>query len=175
MFPAPTRDAAVLVVPTIPAAEAMLGQPESAAGEVQRDARTRSVPVTPASTAASRLALWATPLRRAGTPALAFVGFTLFVSGLFVLVAAGSRYPWLTYLFVLGGAAALAAPLLFVTALVAASEALLGRAWANGLRPLAVEERAWRATARRGLRYGAVLWLANGAAFWLATVVAQLA
>lgn len=127
----------------------------------------------PVSRPASRAAAWLAPLRSASTAALAFVGFTLFVSGLFVLVAAGSRYPWLTYLLVLGGAAALAAPLLLVGALVSGSEALLGRAWANGLRPLALEERTRRGTAARGLRYGAVLWLANGAAFWLATAAAQ--
>ena len=121
----------------------------------------------------SRLAVWMAPIRGTATSTLALVGFALFVSGLFALVAAGTRYPLATYLVVVVGAALLALPLLAVTALVAASEAVLGRAWANGLRVLGPEERRARSTAARALRYGAVLWLANGAAFWLATVLAQ--
>lgn len=110
---------------------------------------------------------------RFATATLALVGFTWFVSGLFVLAAAGTAYPWLTYAFILASAAALSLPLLLITLLVAASEAVLGRAWANGLRRLEPRARRRRGTAARGLRYAAILWLANGAAFWFATVVAQ--
>jgi len=108
------------------------------------------------------------------TATLAVVGNTLFMSGLFVLAAAGHAYPPLTHVFILVSAFLLSLPLLGVTALVAGSEALLGRAWANGLQPLEAEGRGGRATSIRAVRYAAVLWLANGAAMWLATLVAQL-
>lgn len=73
---------------------------------------------------------------RWSTPVLAIVGGSLFVSGVFVLAAAGHAYSVATHLFILGSAIALAFPLLLVTLLVEGSEALLGRAWANGLRRL---------------------------------------
>ena len=47
------------------------------------------------------------------------------------------------------------------------------QAWANGLRPLGAPDRRGRATAARSLRYSAVLWLANGSAFWLVAVLTQ--
>lgn len=115
-----------------------------------------------------------TRLPRWSTSTMVVVGNSLFVSGLFVLAAAGHAYPWLTHLLILVGALLLSLPLLGVTALVAGSEALIGRAWANGLRPLAAEHRRARAISARALRYASVLWAANGAAMWLATVVAQL-
>ena len=124
--------------------------------------------------ATSKFVAWTAPLRAVSTSTLALVGFTVFLSGLFVLAAAGTRYPLLTYVFVLGAAALLRLPLLAVTGLVAASETLVGRAWANGLRRLTWGERTSRGTATRALRYGAVLWLANGAAFWVATLLSQL-
>lgn len=111
---------------------------------------------------------------RWSTPSMAIVGSTLFASGLFVLAAAGHTYPWQTHLFILAGAVALSLPLLLLTAIVAGSESLLGRAWANGLRRLPAGHRGWRATGDRALRYASVLWLANGAAMWLATFAAQL-
>jgi len=104
---------------------------------------------------------------------MALVGSTLFVSGLFVLAATGHAYPWLTHLFILGSAVLLSLPLLGLTALVAASEAVAGRAWANGLYRLGRPERGARATAVRALRYASVLWMANGLAMWLATILAQ--
>ena len=121
----------------------------------------------------SSAASGSTHVPRFSTPALVLVGFTLFVSGLFVLAAAGRDYPWLTYCLLLASAAVLAVPLLLVTLVVAASEALIGRAWANGLRRLDPRQRGVAGSATRALRYAAVLWLANGAALWLATVVAQ--
>jgi len=111
---------------------------------------------------------------RMSTGTLAIVGSSLFVSGLFVLAAAGHAYPWLTHLFILGSAVALSLPLLGITALVAASEAAVGRAWANGLHRLGRPERGFRATSVRAVRYASVLWIANGAAMWLATLVAQM-
>ena len=110
---------------------------------------------------------------RWSTPVLAIVGGSLFVSGVFVLAAAGHAYSVATHLFILGSAIVLAFPLLLVTLLVAGSEALLGRAWANGLRRLSPPDRRLRATSARALRYASILWLANGGAMWLATVVAQ--
>jgi len=115
-----------------------------------------------------------TGLPRWSTAALAIVGSSMFVSGLFVLAAAGHAYPWLTHLFILGSAVVLSLPLLLLTAIVAGSEALLGRAWANGLRRLEATDRRLPATSVRALRYASILWLANGAAMWLATVMAQL-
>ena len=112
-------------------------------------------------------------LPRWSTGTLAIVGSSLFVSGLFVLAAVGYAYPWLTHLFILGGALAFSLPLLAITFVVAGSEALLGRAWANGLHPLPGSERGARATSIRALRHASVLWLANGAAMWFATLVAQ--
>lgn len=108
------------------------------------------------------------------TATLAIVGGSLFLSGLFVLAAAGHAYPWLTHLFILGSAVLLSLPLLGITALVAGSEALVGRAWANGLHRLGRPERGLRATSVRALRYASVLWAANGAAMWLATLLAQM-
>lgn len=110
---------------------------------------------------------------RFSTATLTLVGFTWFVSGLFVLAAAGTTYPWLTYPLILASAAVLSVPLLLITLLVAASEAVLGRAWANGLRRLDARGRQPGGIAGRGLRYAAILWLANGAAFWFATVASQ--
>ncbi|MSQ30464.1 MAG: hypothetical protein EXR64_00325 [Dehalococcoidia bacterium] len=80
----------------------------------------------------------------------------------------------LTNLFILGAAVVLSLPLLAITVVVAGSEALLGRAWANGLHRLAGGDRRLRATSIRALRYASVLWTANGAAMWLATLLAQL-
>ncbi len=111
---------------------------------------------------------------RLSTGTLAIVGGSLFISGLFVLAAAGHAYPWLTHLFILASAVALSLPLLGITILVAGSEALVGRAWANGLHRLGQPERGLRATSVRAIRYASVLWLANGAAMWLATLVAQM-
>lgn len=113
-------------------------------------------------------------LPRWSTPTLAIVGSSMFVTGLFVLTSAGHIYPWLTYLLILGAATVFAVPLYGITLLVAGTEALLGRAWANGLRRLPVADRGLRATSIRALRYASILWLANGAAMWLATVMSQL-
>lgn len=113
-------------------------------------------------------------LPRWSTPVLAIVGGSLFLSGLFVLTAAGHAYPWATHLFILGSAAVLALPLLALTLVVAVSETLIGRAWANGLRRLGATDRAPRATAVRALRYASVLWIANGAAMWLATILGRI-
>ena len=112
-------------------------------------------------------------LPRWSTPTLGIVGSTFFVSGLFVLAAAGHAYPWATYLVILAVATGLAIPLFGITFVVAGSEALLGRAWANGLRRLGPTERRLPATSGRALRYASILWLANGAAMWFATIVAQ--
>ncbi len=111
---------------------------------------------------------------RWSTAVLAIVGASLFLSGMFVLTEAGHVYPWWTHFFILCSAAVLALPLLLVTFVVAVSEAVIGRAWANGLRRLAAADRRFRATSIRALRYASVLWLANGAAMWLATILGRL-
>ncbi len=111
---------------------------------------------------------------RVSTATMAIVGSSLFISGLFVLAAAGHAHSTLTHLFILSTAILLSLPLLALTFLVAGSEAVLGRAWANGLHRLDGPARRGRATAIRAVRYASVLWLANGAAMWLATLVAQL-
>ncbi|MDP2326846.1 MAG: hypothetical protein Q8M79_02035 [Dehalococcoidia bacterium] len=111
---------------------------------------------------------------RVPTARLAFVGFTVFVSGFFVLAAAGRTYGFGTLALVLAGAVALTLPLAAFTQLVAASEGLVGRAWGAGFRRLNAADRAPLATAERGLRYAGVLWLANGLALWFATLASQL-
>ena len=111
---------------------------------------------------------------RVPTPRLAFVGFTVFVSGFFVLAATGRTYGLGTLALILTGAVVLTLPLAAFTQLVAASEGLVGRAWGAGFRRLDAANRAPLATAERGLRYAGVLWLANGLALWFATLASQL-
>ncbi|MFA7248470.1 MAG: hypothetical protein WC273_02450 [Dehalococcoidia bacterium] len=121
----------------------------------------------PATADGSRLPRWS-------TPTLTIVGGSMFVSGLFVLAATGHAYSLPMYGFILGSAILLGLPLLLVTIVVAGSESLLGRAWANGLSRLGGADRRLRGTSVRAVRYASVLWLANGAAMWLATLLAQL-
>jgi hypothetical protein len=102
------------------------------------------------------------------------VGWTLFVSGFFVLAAAGANHASAVLVLVLGGAALVSLPIGPLTLGVEASEAPVRRAWASGLRRLAGEERRWDATAARGARYAGVLWAANGLALWLATILGRI-
>lgn len=110
---------------------------------------------------------------RIPTARLAFVGVTVFVSGFFVLAAAGREYPAATLLLILGGASVLALPLIAFTLVVSGSESAVGRAWGAGFRRLPAGERSRAATVDRALRYAGVLWLANGLALWFATLAAQ--
>ena len=102
---------------------------------------------------------------------LAFVGSTTFVSGFFLLATVRREFQVEVYALVLVGAVLVALPLLALTWMVAWSEAVTGRAWANGLRPLGDPDRTAPATGRRGLRYAGFLWLANGGALWVAALL----
>ncbi|GMU39624.1 MAG: hypothetical protein AMXMBFR23_04900 [Chloroflexota bacterium] len=110
--------------------------------------------------------------RRVTTARLAFVGVTVFVSGFFVLAAAGRDYGPATLALILAGAAVLALPLAAFTLVVAGSESTVGRAWGAGFRSLPPPERTRAATVDRALRYAGTLWLANGLALWFATLAA---
>jgi len=105
---------------------------------------------------------------------LAFVGFTIFVSGFFLLAAAGRGLPMSALAIVLGGAVLVALPLLALCIVVAWSEALVRRAWASGFRSLNIEERGRTGLMRRGLRYAGILWLANGGALWYAAIASGM-
>lgn len=108
------------------------------------------------------------------TGGLAVVGSTIFVSGFFLLAVAGRGFDVTVQLLVLGGAAVVLAPILALGAVVAWSEALVGRAWASGFRPLTRDERQGLGIAWRAMRYAGFLWLANGCALWFATLAAQV-
>lgn len=118
------------------------------------------------------------PVRRVtavATPALAMYGWSLFVSGLFVLASAGTRYPLAVYAWIAIFAAAVALPLLDLGVLAAAVERASGRAWLNGARRIEGKERGATATAARGVRYASCVWFANGLALWVATIASQFA
>jgi len=105
---------------------------------------------------------------------LAFVGFTIFVSGIFLLAAAGRGLPMSALAIVLGGAVLVALPLLALCIAVAWSEAMVRRAWASGFRRLSIEECGRTVMMWRGLRYAGVLWLANGGALWYAALASGM-
>lgn len=109
------------------------------------------------------------------TPALAVYGGALFVSGLFVLASAGTRYGLAVYGWILVFAVVVALPLLILGVLVAAAERASGRAWFSGARRIEGIERGASATAARGVRYASWVWLANGLALWVATIASQFA
>lgn len=111
---------------------------------------------------------------RLGTPRVAFIGWTLFVSGLFVLAATGAAYPVRTHLLIFAGAVLVSAPVGALMLAVAGSEALVHRAWASGFRRLDTANRGLPPTLARGLRYAGVIWAANGCALWFATVVGAI-
>ena len=107
------------------------------------------------------------------TPALAVYGGALFVSGLFVLASAGTRYSPAVYAWIAMFAVAVALPILVLGVLVAVVERASGRAWLSGARRIEASERGARTTAARGVRYASWVWLANGLALWVATVASQ--
>lgn len=111
--------------------------------------------------------------RSPATAALAAYGGTLFVSGLFVLATAGTRYAIVVYAWIALFAIAVALPLLILGVLVAVAERTTGRAWLSGARRIEAWERGTRPTAVRGVRYASWIWLANGLALWVATVASQ--
>ena len=108
------------------------------------------------------------------TGPLAFVGVTVWISGFFLLAAAGRDYTLPVYVLILAGAVAVSLPVLLLALLVAASEAMVGRAWASGFATLSDAERGVRGLASRALRYSGFLWLANGCALWFATITSQI-
>ena len=108
-----------------------------------------------------------------GTAALAVYGGALFVSGLFVLATAGTRYEPAVYVWIAVFATVVALPIGALGVLVAALEQITGRAWLSGARRLEVSERRIGRTTARGLRYASWIWLANGLALWVATVASQ--
>lgn len=108
------------------------------------------------------------------TGLLAVVGSTAFMSGFFLLAAAGQNFDPPVYLMLLGMAAAVSLPILVLALLAAGSESILGRAWASGFRPLTGHERTARSASVRAVRYAGFLWLANGVALWFAALAAQL-
>jgi hypothetical protein len=107
------------------------------------------------------------------TGRIAFVGWTGFVSGLFVLVATGGAHGAATLALTLGAAAVVALAVGTLMLAVAATEALARRAWASGFRTLDQGERTLSGVAVRGLRYAGVIWAANGAALWVATFTSR--
>ncbi|MCK9485827.1 MAG: hypothetical protein M0R73_03885 [Dehalococcoidia bacterium] len=107
------------------------------------------------------------------TAGLAIVGASVWVSGFFLLAAAGRDYGGAVLGLILAGALAVSVPILALAILITASEAVVGRAWASGFARLTSDERGWRAITSRAFRYAGFLWLANGSALWFATVVAQ--
>lgn len=113
--------------------------------------------------------------RRPATAALTVYGGALFVSGLFVLVSAGTRYGLAVYAWIVLLALAIALPIMVLGILVAAVERATHRAWLSGARLIEVSERGASATVARGVRYASWIWLANGVALWVATVASQFA
>ena len=113
--------------------------------------------------------LWPSP----PTGGLAIVGVSVWVSGFFLLAAAGRDYGLAVYALIMGGAIAVSVPVLLLAAVITASEAFVGRAWASGFALLPRSERGLQGIASRALRYAGFLWLANGSALWFATLVAQ--
>lgn len=109
------------------------------------------------------------------TSALAAYGGALFVSGLFVLASAGTRYPLAVYGWILVFASLVALPLLILGVLGAGVERLSGRAWLSGAWRIEGQSRGVAVTVTRGVRYASWIWLANGAALWVATVATQFA
>lgn len=107
------------------------------------------------------------------TASLAFVGATVFVSGLFVLASAGTRFALPVYGWIAVMAALLCLPVGAVGLAAAAVETAIGRAGLGGWRRLEGTQRSRRGTLRRGVRYAGWLWLSNGLALWLATVASQ--
>ena len=105
---------------------------------------------------------------------VALVGFTLFLSGFFLLAVAGRPFDLRVYALVLGGASAITLPILLLGMVVTLSESVVGRAWASGFRVLESHERHLAGTAARGVRYAGFLWMANGTALWVVTLTTHL-
>ncbi len=105
---------------------------------------------------------------------VAVVGFSLFLSGFFLLAVAGRAFDLRVYGLVLTGAAIITVPGYLLGLLVTASESVVGRAWASGFRELSGIERRLLGTAERALRYAGFLWMANGAALWVVTLTTHL-
>ncbi len=112
---------------------------------------------------------------RVATAPLAVYGGGLFVSGLFVLAAAGTRYSVAVYGWIALLAVAVALPIALVGLLAAGAERASGRAWLSGARRIEGKERGPQQTAARGVRYASWIWLANGLALWVATVASEVA
>jgi hypothetical protein len=114
-------------------------------------------------------------VHRVSTGPLLVYGGAMFVTGLMVLAAAGTRYPIAVYGWIVLLAVAVAVPVGLVGLLAASVERASGRAWLSGARRLEMTERTSRPTVERGARYASWIWLANGLALWVATVASQFA
>lgn len=110
---------------------------------------------------------------RVATGPLVVYGASLFVSGLFGLASAGTRYSAEVYAWIALFAVAVALPIALVGVLAAAAERASGRVWLSGARRIEAGERGSRPTLIRGVRYTSWIWLANGLALWIATVASQ--
>lgn len=93
--------------------------------------------------------------------------------GFFALALTGVPKPATVVAILLLAGGAFALLIAALTALAAATESALGRAWAGGFRTLPAEERGRHATVARALAYARVLWLANAAALWIAALTSR--
>lgn len=110
---------------------------------------------------------------RVATGLLAVYGVSLFITGLFVLAAAGTDYAPGVYAWIALLACMVAVPIAVVGVLAALVERVSGRVWLSHARPMEVGERGSRVTLSRGVRYASWIWLANGLALWIATIASQ--
>ena len=101
------------------------------------------------------------------------VAATCCALGFFALALTGIPKPPAVVAILLPVGGAFAALIAALTALAAATESMLGRAWAGGFRSLPAAERGRHATAARALAYARVLWLANAAALWVAALTSR--
>lgn len=93
--------------------------------------------------------------------------------GFFALALTGVPKPAAVVAILLLAGGAFAVLIAALTALAAAAESALGRAWAGGFRALPAEERGRHATVARARAYARVLWLANAAALWIAALTSR--
>lgn len=110
---------------------------------------------------------------RVATGTLAIYGVSLFVTGLFILAAAGTDFTAGVYVWIALFACMVAVPIALVGVLAALIERMSGRVWLSSARPMAIKDRGARTTLSRGVRYASWIWLANGLALWIATIASQ--
>lgn len=91
----------------------------------------------------------------------------------FALALTGAPKPPAVTVLLLVAGAAFAGLIVTITAIAAVAESMLGRAWAGGFRVLPAAERGRIATTARALAYARTLWVANGAALWVAAITSR--